>query len=97
MAMDIENKKLTKNSLESLLYTIEENTATAVDYQSLDEILSTMGINSFLIEAFQENHFESFDDFINYRKRDKKFIDSNRVAKLLGVLRGVIKFINSSK
>ena len=97
MAMDIENKKLTKNSLESLLYTIEENTATAVDYQSLDEILSTMGINSFLIEAFQENHFESFEDFINYRKRDKKFIDSNRVAKLLGVLRGVIKFINSSK
>ena len=97
MAMDIENKKLTKNSLESLLYTIEENTATAVDYQSLDEILSTMGINSFLIEAFKENNFDSFEDFINYRKRDKKFIDSNRVAKLLGVLRGVIKFINSSK
>lgn len=92
--METENKNLTENSLNSLLKSIEENSATINDYQLLEDTLSTMGIkNSYLINEFRNHNFDTFEDFINYRNRDKKFRDSDRESKLLGILRGVIKFI----
>jgi hypothetical protein len=73
MEMEMENKKLTDNSLNSILKSIEDNVATTNDYQLLEDTLSTMGINNlFLLNAFRNHNFDTFQDFINYRKRDKK-------------------------
>lgn len=92
--MEMENKKLTESGLNSILKAIEENEATIEDYQLLEDTLSTMGINNlFLLNEFRNHNFDTFQDFINYRKRDKKLRDSDRESKLLGTIRGVIKFI----
>lgn len=94
MEMEMENKKLTENSLNSLLKSIEENKATPNDYRLLEDTLSTMGIfNMYLTREFKNHSFDTFEDFINYRKIDKKYRDSDKESKLLGILRGVIKFI----
>lgn len=94
MEMEMENKKLTESSLNSILKSIEDNVATTDDYQLLEDTLSTMGINNlYLTKEFRNHNFDTFEDFINYRKRDKKYIDSDRESKLLGILRGVVKFI----
>ena len=94
MEMEMENKKLTESGLNLLLKSIEENDATADDYQLLEDTLNTMGINNlFLLNEFRNHNFDTFQDFINYRKREKKFRDSDRESKLLGTIRGVIRFI----
>jgi len=94
MEMEMENKKLTESGLNLLLKSIEDNDATTDDYQLLEDTLSTMGINNlFLLNEFRNHNFDTFQDFINYRKREKKFRDSDRESKLLGIIRGVIRFI----
>jgi hypothetical protein len=95
MVITMENKKFTENSLNSLQRAVEENLATVADFQALEDTLNAFGINSYLSKEFKNHNFDKFEDFINYRNRDKKSIDSDKVARVLGIIRGVIKFIKT--
>lgn len=82
-----------KSSLSRLQESINENTATKEDYETLNTLMSNLGYKDFVKQRFDEEGIYDYAVFIAMRNRTRQSRDIMKEFKILGFLRGVINFI----
>ncbi len=83
---EIRNPILTISQLNELKDLVKDNKARAEDYEKLDDHLSYLGIDNYIIGKFKESGIDSYEDFIYERKNNT----SSRINFLVGSVYGVI-------
>jgi hypothetical protein len=85
MMSEIENPKLSIGQLNELEDLVKNNKAKAEDYEKLDNYLSFLGIDNFILGKLKESRIDSYEDFIFERKNN-----NGKLSLLVGSVLGVI-------
>lgn len=89
MMSAIENPKISIDELNKLEELIKENRAKFEDYSLLDNYLSFLGIDNFILSKLRDNKIDGYEDFIYQRKS----FSSSSLNMLVGSVLGVISVL----
>lgn len=93
MVMEETNITFTNEELIEMAQKVINNTATAKDYDNLDNFLNTFGLTNYLKDKFKELNIFEFDSFVSMRKGMMNSDDLRKESRLVGVVLGAIEAI----
>lgn len=86
-APTIENPKLSIDDLNTIEDKIKKNSAVTTDYEILDNYLSFIGVDNYILNKLREKRINNYNEFINLRKNKNSDGDINMlVGSVLGVI-----------
>ncbi len=95
--MTINNPQLDVNILHQLKQKILNNSATAEDYETLDFFLSSIGFKNYILNKLIQNGINSYQEFIDERKKPlgqkNTTVDGVLLGNILGTIPVLLNFI----
>lgn len=94
MMNTIENPNVSIEYLNELEPLIKENKAKPKDYEILDNYLSFLGVENFILNKLKDNRINSYQEFIHLRKTKSDSAINTLVGVVFGVISTLKKYIS---
>lgn len=99
MEKTLNNPQIDLEKLNALYKSIECNTATSSDYESLDFLLSSLGLANYILNLLKQNNFDTYESYIIERKKpigtNNRLVEGMLLGSILGAISAMKDFMSN--